>query len=755
MTTTIELQIEGMTCAACVGRAERALTAVPGVVGASVNLATERATVQVSDGVAASGLIAAIDRAGYDATPVASAAPSDDVEARRAAEHVALTRSMIVACVATAPLVVVEMAMHAVPALHHIVADALGATTWRWISFVLATIVLFGPGLGFYRKGVPALLRAAPDMNSLVVLGASAAWFYSTIAIAAPDLLPDGTANIYFEAAAAIVTLILVGRWLEGRAKRHTSRAIRRLMQLQAPTARVERGGAILEIPAEAVCPGDMVLVRPGERLPVDGTVLDGTSYIDESMITGEPIPVARAAGDRVIGGTVNGTGALRLRAERVGADTMLAEIVRMVSAAQGAKLPIQAVVDQVTRWFVPAVIAAATITVAMWLWLGPEPALSFALVNGVAVLIIACPCAMGLATPTSIMVGTGRGAEIGVLFRKGEALQALQAVRTVAFDKTGTLTQGRPALTNMIPLAPYEREELVRVAAAVESQSEHPIARAIVAAAGDIRLPAAQGFQAHPGKGAEAMVDGVHVRIGTTRWLGELGLSVAVAQAAAETLAAQGRTPLVMAMDQTVVALLAVADPIREDAAATVAALHRQGLRVAMITGDNQRTANAVATALGIDEVVAEVLPDGKVAALEALAATGPVAFVGDGINDAPALASAHVGIALAGGTDIAMESADVVLTGGKLAAVPNAIALGRATLRNIHQNLGWAFGYNLLLVPIAAGLLYPVNGTLLSPMLAAAAMALSSVSVLANALRLSRWTPQPVGGDHGAARR
>jgi Cu+-exporting ATPase len=741
---TIELKIGGMTCASCVGRVERALKAAPGVLDASVNLATERATVRVLEGAAdVRALTEAVVGAGYtaEAASAPDAASGDREQASRAAEIRSLGRAVAVAGAATLPLFVVEMALHFVPGAHDWLMGTLGMTPWRIVSFLLSTFVLFVPGLRFYRKGVPNLVRLTPDMNSLVVLGATAAWAFSTVATFAPRWLPAGTANVYFEAAAVIVTLILVGRWFEARAKGQTSQAIRRLMTLQARTARVERDGAEIELPIDQVTPGDIVVVRPGERVPVDGSVLSGASFVDESMLTGEPIPVEKFEGAKVVGGTINTTGAFRFRADKVGSETVLAQIVRMVEAAQGAKLPIQALVDKITGWFVPAVIAIAVLTFGVWLAFGPQPALGFALVNAVAVLIIACPCAMGLATPTSIMVGTGRAAELGVLFRKGEALQALQGVEVVAFDKTGTLTEGRPELTDLAVTEGFDGDEVLALVAALETRSEHPIGHAIIKAAEarGLTVPDPETFSSRPGFGAEGRVAGRSIQVGADRLMRDLGHDLSAFADQAGRLGEEGKSPLYAAIDGRLAAIIAVADPIKTTTPAAIAAIHALGLKVAMITGDNRRTAEAVARRLGIDEVRAEVLPDGKVEAIRALqAGDRRVAFVGDGVNDAPALAAADVGLAVGGGTDVAIESADVVLTGGDLRGAVNAIALSRATMGNIRQNLVWAFGYNIVLIPVAAGLLFPVFGWLLSPMLAAGAMALSSVSVLTNALRL-----------------
>jgi Au+-exporting ATPase len=582
-----------------------------------------------------------------------------------------------------------------------------------------------------------------------------AAYFYSVVATFASGVLPDGTVNVYYEAAAVIVTLILLGRYLEARAKGRTSEAIKRLVGLQAKTARVRREGTVMEIPVADVTAGDIVEIRPGDRLPVDGEVVEGESYVDESMITGEPVPVAKSAGAQVVGGTVNQNGALAFRATAVGGDTMLSQIIRMVEAAQGSKLPIQALVDRVTMWFVPAVMTLAALTFGVWLIWGPDPALTFGLVNAVAVLIIACPCAMGLATPTSIMVGTGRGAEMGVLFRKGEALQLLKETRVVALDKTGTLTEGKPALTDLELAEGFDRAEVLELVAAVEDRSEHPIARAIVEAAqaeGAGSLPVA-GFNSVTGYGVEATVANRRVQIGADRYMRKLGLAIDAFDQTAERLGDEGKTPLYAAIDGKLAAIIAVADPIKETTSEAISALHALGLKVAMITGDNARTADAIARRLGIDEVVSEVLPDGKVEAVKRLKALGRLAYVGDGINDAPALAEADVGLAIGTGTDVAIEAADVVLMSGSLRGIPNAIALSQATIGNIRQNLFWAFAYNTALIPVAAGVLYPAFGILLSPVFAAGAMAMSSVFVLGNALRLKRFAvPSPADAPAGS---
>ncbi len=747
---TIELSVDGMNCASCVGHVEKALRAVPGVVDATVNLATERASVKaLTGGDLVPALVEAVEKAGYEASPLKSddghaAGHHDHMAMAKAQEQAQLRRSVLLAGALTIPLLVIEMGGHMVPALHHWLSGTFGDGNLRVLSFVLATIVLFGPGLVFLRKGLPALLRGAPDMNTLVMLGAGAAWLYSSAATFLPGLLPEGTALTYFESGAVIVTLILLGRWFEARAKGRTGAAIRSLIALQPKTARVLRDGAETDIPVEEVRPGDAVILRPGERVPVDGEVTEGSSFVDESMITGEPAPIRKEAGSLVTGGTVNGSGALRFTARKVGSDTLLAQIVRTVQAAQGAKLPIQAAVDRITLWFVPAVMGVALATFLVWLFFGPSPALSFALVNAVAVLIIACPCAMGLATPTSIMVGTGRGAELGILFRQGDALQALRDVAIVALDKTGTLTRGKPELTDIEPATGFEANAVLRLIASAENRSEHPLALAIVAAAKERGLALAEpaDFASDAGRGVTATVEGRKVAIGGHRLLEQAGIDVSAVAGRAQALAEAGKTPLYAAIDGRLAAVVAVADAIKETTPAAIAALHGLGLKVAMVTGDDRHTAAAVARQLGIDEVRAEVLPTDKAEVVKGLQKEGArVAFVGDGINDAPALAQADVGIAIGTGTDIAIESADVVLMSGDVMGVPRAIALSKATIANIRQNLAWAFGYNAILIPVAAGLLYPLWGVLLSPVFAGLAMALSSVSVLANALRLRRF--------------
>ena len=735
----IELSIDGMTCASCVARVEKALKKVSGVEQANVNLATERAWIQPNATVSSQDLIRAIQKAGYDAKLLQH--DSNEQHDKKNLEQQQLKRDLVISLILALPVFILEMGSHMIPAFHMWVMHNIGQQQSWLIQFALTTLVLLLPGRRFYQKGIPALLRLAPDMNSLVAVGTLAAYSFSLVATFMPQLLPEGTVNVYYEAAAVIVSLILLGRYFEAKAKGRTSQAIQHLVGMQAKTARIHRNGQIIEVPVAEVSSNTIVEIRPGERIPVDGEVVEGHSYIDESMITGEPVPVAKQVGHQVVGGTINQNGTLNIRATAIGEASVLAQIIRMVEQAQGSKLPIQALVDKVTMWFVPAVMLLAALTFMVWFIFGPEPALTFGLVNAVAVLIIACPCAMGLATPTSIMVGTGRGAEMGVLFRKGEALQLLQEVKVIAVDKTGTLTEGKPTLTDFHVQSGFHADRVFALLASVEAKSEHPIALAIVQAATEkqVSLLHVTEFDSITGSGIEARVDAQRIQIGADRYMQQIGVDVSAFDAEAARLGHEGKTPIYMAIDQQLAAIVAVADPIKNTTFAAIAALHQLGLKVAMITGDNRHTAQAIAARLQIDHVVAEVLPEGKVDVVRELQQQfGRVAFVGDGINDAPALAQADVGIAIGTGTDVAIEAAEVVLMSGNLQGVPNAIALSKATIRNIRQNLFWAFIYNIALIPIAAGSLYPFAGILLSPIFAAGAMALSSVFVLGNALRL-----------------
>ncbi|MEX0279761.1 MAG: copper-translocating P-type ATPase [Arenibacterium sp.] len=739
---TYSIAIENMTCGGCAARVAQAFKSHPAVLNAEVNLATQTAEVMGSAGqMTAEDLCDLSMRAGYPAQ--LKSLQTQDIQERKQEEAHALRRATFTAAALTLPVFLLEMGGHIYPPLHHFLYAVFGQQTLWLIQFVLTALVLAGPGRQFFKLGLPALWRLSPDMNSLVALGTLSAFVFSSIVLFLPTLIPVQSRAVYFEAAAVIVTLILLGRWMEARARGRTGAAIRALMDLQVPTIRVERDGATADIEAEMLRPGDIVVVRPGERVASDGEVLDGTPYIDESMLTGEPMPVAKSPGDPVIGGTVNGMGSFRFRATRVGSETVLSGIIRMVEQAQATRLPVQDLVDRITLWFVPVIMALASLTVLAWLVFGPDPALSFALVAGVSVLIIACPCAMGLATPVSIMVGTGRGAELGVLFRKGDALQRLENVDIVAFDKTGTLTEGRPVLSDVVLADGVKRDAVLSVVAAIEMQSEHPVARALCEAVRQegLAVPKVSAFKAAPGKGVEGRVGGKEVRIGSLRYLSEAGIAPVPFADQADEMAASGKTVLFVAIDGQSVAALAVSDPIRRGIAEALDGLRSVGLEIAMITGDTAATAGAVAAELGIHKVIADVLPDGKRDALQQLKSEGAkLAFVGDGINDAPALAEADVGLAVGSGTDVAIEAGDVILISGAPQGVLRAIRLSRAVMRNIRQNLFWAFAYNTALIPLAAGLFYPLYGTLLSPVFAAGAMALSSVFVVSNALRLRR---------------
>lgn len=748
------LALESLSCASCLSRVEAALEQLPGVLEARVNLASERAVVSyLSDAITPGDMVSAVAAVGFPAR-IEQGAGAGALEDRKRGEVQRLRRDVQLAALLAAPVVLLEMGAHVLPAFRSLVENHLGVFQSWLIQCILTTLLLSCPGRVFFVKGFAALARRAPDMNSLVALGAGAAWLYSVVATFLPGVLPPGTEAVYFEAAAVIVLLILLGRLLEARAKGRASAAIQALIGLQERVAHLVSADGVVDVDVDRLEPGDRILARPGERLSVDGVVTEGASFVDESMLSGEATPVEKTTGHRVTGGTINGAGALTLEVTGVGADTTLAHIIRTVQQAQATKLPVQSLVDSVTAWFVPAVLVTAMLTVLVWLLFGTDDSVSLALVAGVSVLIIACPCAMGLATPTSIMVGTGRASELGVLFRKGDALQSLSQVDVVAFDKTGTLTQGSPQLTDLLVLPGFQEHEVLALAAAVESQSEHPLAEAVCRDARQKGLnpPAVDRFQSLTGYGVSGSAGGVTVLVGSKRLMHREGIRTDSFETQLQHLSAQGRTVFHVAIDGVLCALLAFADPLKPTSKYTVDTLRKHGIRTAVITGDNTATAESIARELGVDEVIAEVLPDGKVDALEALrTAYGTTAFVGDGINDAPALARADVGIAIGTGTDIAVESADVVLMSGDPSGVLTAHRIASKTMANIRQNLGWAFGYNVALIPIAAGALYPVFGALLSPVFAAGAMALSSVSVLTNALRLRHIAPIPVDQKAG----
>ena len=738
---TLVMSVSNMSCASCAGRVDKALRQLPGVLAVDVNLATETVQVTYTPGLASrADFIAASTAAGY-AAQEHSEDSHGQVQARKQQLAEAYGRRSRLAVFLAAPVIILGMGGHILPGFERLIADVIGQKANWIIQCIFATAVLFGPGLDFYRRGFPALWRGAPDMNSLVALGTGAAYAFSLIATFLPQVLPEGVSGVYYEPASLIVVLILFGRDLENRAKGRTGKAIQSLLGLRVKTAQVRRAGEFVECPIEEIVVGDVLSLRPGERVAVDGVVHEGSSYIDESMITGEPRPVEKSTGAALTAGTVNGMGHVIYEARRVGHDTTLSQIIQLVEQAQGAKLPIKALVDRLTLWFVPMVLILAFVTVTVWMIWGPAPALPYALVAGVCVLIIACPCAMGLATPTSIMVGTGRAAEMGVLFRKGDALQLLADVDVIAFDKTGTLTRGQPVLTDLDVADGLGRRAALQVMASVEQGSDHPIARAIVMAAAEegLDLLPIQDGQTYAGLGLSAHVAGEEVILGTERFMRERGIDVKGYHGSAEALASQGKSVIFAARAGQVIALAGVSDALKPSTQGAIAQLKAAGITVVMLTGDRRDAALQIAADLGIDQVHAELLPADKSRVLAELKTKArQLAFVGDGINDAPALAAADIGIALGTGTDVAVESADIVLMSGDLLGVVNAIEMSRLTLRNIKQNLFWAFGYNVALIPVAAGALYPAFGMLLSPILAAAAMALSSIFVLANALRL-----------------
>jgi Cu+-exporting ATPase len=734
-------RVRGMHCAACVGKVERALAQVPGVSGATVNLATEQATVRYdADRAGFAHLQEAVAAAGYElAEPAPTPEAEDRERAARAAEQRRERTKFLVGAVLSVPVLVGGM-HHVLPAVPAWLADPR-------LLLVLTTPVQFWVGWSFHRGFLRDLRYRAASMSTLVSIGTTAAYAYSAAVTLAPHAFTGHAAVTYFDVSAVVITLVVLGRWLEARARGRTSEAIRRLLALAPRTARVVRDGVERDVPTTEVQVGDLVRIRPGERLPVDGLVVEGASTVDESMLTGESLPVEKTPETRVFGGTVNRTGTFLFRATRVGSETTLARIIKLVEQAQGSRAPIQRLADRVAAVFVPIVLGLAALTFAAWWLLGGAPLL--ALVNAVAVLVIACPCAMGLATPTAIMVGTGRGAEIGVLIKSAAALETLHRADTVVFDKTGTLTAGRPVVTDVGAVAPGAEDEVLALAAAVEQGSEHPLGEAIVGRAKErgLALPPVSGFQTVPGQGIDALAADGRVLLGNRGLMDARGIDVTALAGRAAALAAEGKTVVYLAFAGRALGLLAVADLLKPEAPAAVAALRRAGLAVVMLTGDHRLTAQAIARQAGVDRVLAEVLPEDKTREVARLQGEGRcVAMVGDGINDAPALAQAQVGIAMGGGTDVAIEAADITLMRGDLRGVVAARGLSRATIRVIRQNLGWAFGYNVLLIPVAAGVLYPLWGVLLSPILAGAAMAFSSVSVVTNSLRLRRFAPEEV---------
>ncbi|MDX2089674.1 MAG: heavy metal translocating P-type ATPase [Kofleriaceae bacterium] len=745
-----ELTITGMTCAACVRRIEKAIRAVPGVDEATVNLVTQRASVRFDPAAAQRGLlVAAVEQAGYgvldapdDQVRSEPASRADVLAAAEVREQQSIRRDFAIAAILTLPLLVIGMSHGAIPGTDGPVGG--------WTQFLLATPIVFGPGLRFVRLAWAALRHRTADMNTLVSIGVLAAFGYSTAVLVSSTLSPhaghDGAPHLYFEAAAAIIAFVLLGKLLETRARKRLSDAVRGLVSLVPKTARrLDANGEESDVDVSTLAVGDHVLVRPGERIPTDGRVLRGASAVDESMLTGESLPVDKDEGSFVFGGTLNQSGSLTFEVTRTGADTALARIVEAVEQAQGSRAPIARLADTVSAYFVPIVIGLATLAWFVWFAIDPSSGgFSVAIERFVAVLVIACPCALGLATPAAVAVGTGRGAELGILVKGGAVLEAASRIDTVLLDKTGTVTEGKPTLTDVIDITGRGELELLELVAAVERQSEHPVAQAIVAGASErgAKRREVTGFTMQPGGGVEGVAGGHYIRVGTSAWLSSAGVSAAPLETAAEELASFGRTPSFVAIDGALAGIIAIADRPTEAARRAIAELKTMGVEVAMVTGDRRATARAVASELGIDRVFAEVRPEDKARIVSEERARGrTVAMVGDGINDAPALAGAHVGIAIGTGTDIAVAAADIALLRGGIDSLPRALRLARGTLRTIRQNLFWAFIYNVIGIPIAAGALYPATGWLLSPILASAAMSLSSVSVLANSLRLRRF--------------
>jgi Cu+-exporting ATPase len=745
----VSAPVRGMHCAACVGKVERALRGVTGVEQASVNLATEQASVAFDPARTDFGALrAAVTAAGYELAPPRAGETTDDEVARRAEEQRALLRKVLAGLLLSIPIVLGSM-----PEVFPWVPAALRNP---WLLLALATPVQIWIGGSFHHGLLHDLRYRSASMATLVSLGTNAAYLFSVAVTLWPHVFMDVGAMTYYETSAVVITLVLLGRWLEARARGRTSDAIRRLVSLAPRTARVLRDGHEVDIPTSEVVVGDLVRIRPGERVPVDGVVSEGSSPVDESMLTGESLPVAKGPGATVYAGTINRTGSFVFRATRVGVATTLARIIRLVAEAQGSRAPIQRLADRVAAVFVPVVLVVAALTFAAWAWLGPSPSLLYALANAVAVLVIACPCAMGLATPTAIMVGTGKGAEHGVLIKSAAALEQLHRVGTVVFDKTGTLTVGRPTVTDVATVTADGEDGVLALAAALEQGSEHPLAEAIVshAKARGLAMPPVTEFVSIPGQGISGRAPAGRVFLGNRRLMKVRGIDLLPLEPRADALARDGKTVTFLALGSRLLGLIAAADVPKPEASASVAALRARGIDVVMLTGDQRATAEAIARQAGITHVIAEVLPDAKATELRRLCEGGRlVAMVGDGINDAPALAQADVGIAMGSGTDVAIEAADVTLMRGDLGGVVAAVDLSRATIRVIEQNLVWAFGYNILLIPVAAGVLYPLWGIQLSPVLAGAAMAFSSVSVVTNSLRLKRWRPRPLTGvAHGA---
>ncbi|MBI3167563.1 MAG: heavy metal translocating P-type ATPase [Chloroflexi bacterium] len=745
--TRVKIGIENLRCASCVNFIEDELKSTPGVLSATVDIATQEASVDyLPQKATLSQLNAAIEAWGYKPRPASSDAPVDKQEEAHAREYSRLMKMFWFAAIVSVPVLLFAYPQY-VPVIRDLSMETI---RWAWILSALATLpVLFYSGYDFFTGAWAAFKHRSANMNTLIALGTGAAWLYSTFAIAFPSVFPEGTSEPFYDVVAVVIALVVLGQALELRAKGQSSSAIKKLLGLQAKTARVIRDGKEMDIPVEEVLVGDVIQVRPGEKIPVDGVIVEGSSAVDESMLTGESLPVSKKKGDEVIGATLNKTGAFKFRATKVGKDTALAQIVKMVQDAQNSKAPIARLADTISGYFVPIVMILAVWTFVTWFAIGPQPQLVYALVTSVTVLIIACPCALGLATPMSLMVGIGKGAEHGILIRSGEALQTARAIQTVVLDKTGTITKGKPELTDTVlsEQSSVDGEQLLRLAASVEKVSEHPLAQAIVegAQAQKLELTEVKDFDAIPGHGVSAKVEGRSILIGNLKLMNREKIALGSLEEQSKSIADDGKTPMYIALDGEAAGIIAVADTVKEDSAEAIKVLQNMGIEVVMITGDNRRTAEAIARRVGITRVLAEVLPEDKANNIHLLQAEGKkVAMVGDGINDAPALAQADVGLAIGTGTDVAIEASDITLIKGSLKGVVTAIEVSRATMKNIYQNLVGAFFYNTLGVPVAMGLLFPFFGVLLSPLIAGAAMAFSSVTVVGNANRLRGFKPK-----------
>jgi len=732
----VSLKIRGMTCASCVTKIENALRDSPGVIRADVSLGSNSANIEYLPAMTdLESLQKIIESTGYKVDHEKPFSKEEDIKLK---EYKILFRKFIVAAVISLPVVIVSY-----PQFFPVLKDMdMNSLRVLWIGASILTVpVLIYSGNNFFKGAIAAFKHRSADMNTLIALGTGMAWLFSTIVVLFPDIFPENAREPYFDVVSVVIGLVVLGQALELRAKGRTSEAIKKLMGLQAKTARVIRNGKEIDIPIEEVLVGDVIIVRPGEKIPVDGVVVEGHSSVDESMLTGEPLPVEKREGDEVIGGTINKTGAFKFKATKVGKDTALAQIIKMVQDAQGSKAPIQKLADTVSGYFVPIVMVIAVVSFVLWYDFGPEPRIIFALLGAVTTLIVACPCALGLATPTSLMIGIGKAAENGILIRNGEAIQIASMLDTIVLDKTGTITIGKPTLTDIINAEGFKEEDIIRFAASLEKNSEHPLAEAIVegAKSRNIALSDPEDFKAVPGHGVEGIVDGHKINLGNKKFMDMIGVNIDTVEQYSHRLASEGKTPMFIAVDNKPAGIIAVSDPLKEDSVDAIQHLKKLGIEVIMITGDNKKTAEAIAKRVGIERVLAEVLPEDKAREVKNLQLEGrKVAFVGDGINDAPALAQADVGMAIGTGTDVAIEASDITLIKGSLLGIASAFNISKSTMRNVKENLFGAFFYNTALIPVAAGILYPIWGITMNPIFAGAAMAMSSVTVVSNANRL-----------------